>query len=107
LDYNCHIPVGETRGFADIGLGGGPDSVPRPFTSKTFLRCHMPFIVEAFIDDCKLTATAKTAKKAFAEAIDWHVAKQLSSVTINDGVRCYSIAEFSETMALVEISNTL
>lgn len=66
----------------------------------------MPFIVEAYIDDCKLTATAKTARKAFAEAIDWHIVKQLSGVSINDGVKSYSIAEFSEAMALQEIANT-
>jgi hypothetical protein len=59
----------------------------------------MPYFVEAYADDCKLTATAKTAKKAFAEAIDWHVAKRLVGVIISDGSRSYSIAEFASAMA--------
>ena len=71
------------------------------------LRCPMPYLVEGYADDCKLTATAKTAKKAFAEAIDWQVAKQFSAVCIRDGDRRYSIAEFSEVMALLEIASTV
>ena len=49
----------------------------------------MPFIVEGYIDDFRLEATARTAKKAFAEAIEWHVAKQFSAVSIKDGSRSY------------------
>jgi hypothetical protein len=64
----------------------------------------MPFFVEAFLDDCKLTSTGKTAQEAFAEAIDWHVAKQFSGVSISDGSRSYSIAQFSEVMALREMA---
>ncbi len=67
----------------------------------------MPYFVEGYIDDCKLTATALTAKKAFAEAIKWHVARQLSAVCIRDGSRSYSIPEFSEAMALQEIADTI
>ncbi|HEY9453466.1 MAG TPA: hypothetical protein VIR82_12385 [Bradyrhizobium sp.] len=67
----------------------------------------MPFFVEAYIDDHKLTVIAETAKKAFAEAIDWHVAKQLAGVSISDGIRSYSIAEFSSAMALMEIASTI
>lgn len=64
----------------------------------------MPFFVEAYLDDCKLTSMGKSAEKAYAEAIDWHVAKQFSGVSISDGSRCYTIAEFSEVMALREIT---
>jgi len=66
----------------------------------------MPYFIEGWIDDCKLTATARTAKQAFAEAIDWHVAKQFSAVSIRDGSRTYSIPEFSELMALQQIADT-
>ena len=66
----------------------------------------MPYFVEGYIDDCKLTATALTAKKAFAEAIEWHIVRQFSAVCICDGSRSYSIPEFSEAMALQEIADT-
>ena len=66
----------------------------------------MPYFVEGYIDDCKLTATARTAKKAFAEAIEWQLARKLSAVCIRDGSRSYSIPEFSEAMALQEIADT-
>ena len=102
------IPLGDgrprCRGFAetapvvtDLGTGA-------VFTS--YICTAMPFILEAYIDDCKLTATAQTAKMAFAEAIEWHVAMQLAGVTIGDGIRSYSIAEFAEVMALREIADT-
>jgi len=67
----------------------------------------MPYFVEGYIDDCKLTATARTAKKAFAEAIEWHIARYLSAVCISDGNRSYSIPEFAEAMALQEIADTI
>ena len=67
----------------------------------------MPYLVEGYIDDCKLIATAQTAKKAFAEAIEWHLARRLSAVCIRDGSRSYSIPEFSEAMALQEIADTI
>jgi hypothetical protein len=67
----------------------------------------MPFTLEGYIDDFRLEVTTRTAKKAFAEAIEWHVAKQFSAVSISDGSRCYSIAEFAEAMALEEIADTL
>jgi hypothetical protein len=67
----------------------------------------MPFFVEAYLDDCKLTSTGKTAEKAFAEAIDWHVAKQFSGVSISDGSRSYSIAEFSEVLAFRGIAEAV
>jgi hypothetical protein len=67
----------------------------------------MPYFLEGYIDDCKLTATARTAKKAFAEAIEWHIVRKLSAVCIRDGSRIYSIPEFSEAMALQEIADTI
>ena len=67
----------------------------------------MPFIVEGWIDDFRLEARARTAKKAFEEAVEWHVAKQLSAVIIKDGSRSYSIPEFALAMALQEIAGTI
>ena len=61
----------------------------------------------SYIDDCKLTATARTARKAFAEAIEWHIVRQFIGVCICDGGRNYSIADFSEAMALQEIADTM
>jgi hypothetical protein len=66
----------------------------------------MPFFVQGFADDCKLTAATDTAKKAFAEAIEWHVVRGLNGVTISDRVKSYSIAEFAAAMALDEIDTT-
>jgi hypothetical protein len=64
------------------------------------------FHVHAYVDDHWLEATAKTAKAAFAKAIDWRVVGRLTDVSINDGTRNYSIAEFASVMALAEIANT-
>ena len=68
---------------------------------------RMPYFVEAFIGDCKLTATAGTARKAFAEAIEWHIVRQFVGVSICHGGRKYSIAEFADAMALQEIADTM
>jgi hypothetical protein len=67
----------------------------------------MPYFVEAYADDCRVTATAWTAKEAFAEAIDWRIVKRLSAVSIRDGSRSYSIAEFASAMAQQEITDTI
>ena len=67
---------------------------------------HMPFHVHAYVDDHLLEATARTAKAAFAKAIEWDVVGRLKDVSINDGTRSYSIAEFASVMALAEIANT-
>jgi hypothetical protein len=67
----------------------------------------MTYLIEGWIDDFRLEARAKTAKKAFAEAIEWHVAKQLSAVSIKDGSRSYSIEEFASAMAQQEIADTI
>jgi hypothetical protein len=59
----------------------------------------MSFSVKAFIDDHVITATAKTAKEAFAKAVEWHVVHKFADVFISDGDRSYSIAEFSSVIA--------
>jgi hypothetical protein len=66
-----------------------------------------PFFVQAYVDDHTLTATAETAKVAFAKAIEWHVVGKLADVSISDGARSYSITEFSSAMALIEIAHTI
>ena len=67
----------------------------------------MPFVVKAHIDDLMLTANAETAKKAFAKAVEWHVAKGFRGVSISDGHKRFTIAEFSWKMASQEIANTV
>jgi hypothetical protein len=66
----------------------------------------MLFFVQGCADDCELTAATDTARKALAEAIDWHVVKKLKRVTISDGAKRYSISEFAWAMALKEISRS-
>lgn len=67
----------------------------------------MPFFVQGFLDDHILTAATDTPKKAFAAAVEWHVVRGFHGVSINDGMRSYSIAEFSEAMALRENAETI
>ena len=67
----------------------------------------IPFLVQAYVDDHTLSATAETAKVAFAKAIEWHVVERLAGVSISDGTRSYSIVEFSSVMALIEIASTI
>ena len=67
----------------------------------------MPFLVKAYVDGHSLTAIAEAAKDAFAKAIEWHVARTLTDVSISDGSRSYSLVEFSSVMALVEIADTI
>jgi hypothetical protein len=67
----------------------------------------VPFIVKAYVDGRALTTTAETAKDAFAKAIEWHVVGKLTNVSICDGTRSCSIAEFASVMALVEIAGTI
>ena len=59
----------------------------------------MPFVVKAHVDDLMLTANAGTAKEAFAKAVEWHVAKGFRGVSISDGRKRFTVAEFSWTMA--------
>jgi hypothetical protein len=67
----------------------------------------MPFVVKVYIDDGMLTANAETAKEAFAKAVEWHVAQRLVDVSISDGIRSFTIAEFASAMASLDIANTV
>ena len=66
----------------------------------------MPYFVEAYADDCKVSVPAWTAKEAFAVAVEWRIVKRLSAVSICHGSMSYSIAEFAQAMALQEIADT-
>ena len=67
----------------------------------------MPFSVRGFYNNNPLTLTCETAKEAFTKAIEWHIVEKLSDVSISQGAKSYTIAEFSWAMALNEISSTL
>jgi hypothetical protein len=67
----------------------------------------VPFIVKAYVDGHAFTATMETAKDAFAKAIEWNVVGKLTNVSISDGTRSCSIAEFASVMALAEIAGTI
>ena len=67
----------------------------------------MPFSVQAYIDDHSLSVTTETAKDAFAKAVEWHIAKRLSNVTISDGNKRYTVSEFASVMALQQIADTV
>jgi hypothetical protein len=66
----------------------------------------MIFRVHAHVDYHMFEATAKTARDAFAKAIEWHVVGRLTDISISAGTRSYSIAEFASVMALAEIAKT-
>jgi hypothetical protein len=51
--------------------------------------------------------TTETAKEAFAKAVEWHVVEGFTNVSISDGVKDFTIAEFSWVMALLEIASTV
>lgn len=59
---------------------------------------YMLFSVKGYVDDHAVTVTTETAKEAFAKAIEWHIVGQLSDVSISDGIKSYSIAEFSSVI---------
>ena len=67
---------------------------------------QMPFSVNAYIEDHTLTVTTETAKEAFAKAVEWHVAERFTDISISDGIKSFTIAEFSSAMALAEIAYT-
>ncbi|MEH2611803.1 hypothetical protein [Bradyrhizobium sp. AZCC 1693] len=67
----------------------------------------MPFMVRGFYNNNPLTLTSGTAKEAFAKAIEWHVVEKFSNISISDGIKNYTIAEFSLVMALKDIANTI
>lgn len=49
----------------------------------------------------------ETAKEAFAEAVEWQGDERFTGVTISDGSKSFTIAEFASEMALTEIANTI
>jgi hypothetical protein len=59
----------------------------------------MPFSVNAYVDDHTLSVSAETAKEAFAKAVEWHVVNKFPDVSISDGIKSYSIAEFSSVLS--------
>jgi len=59
----------------------------------------MPFSVKSYVDDHVLTVTTETAQEAFAKAVEWHVAERLTDISISDGIKSYSIDEFSLVIA--------
>jgi hypothetical protein len=61
--------------------------------------CKRRFPSRLYDDDHALTVTTETAKEAFAKAVEWHVVQKLTDVTISDGSKTYSIAEFSSAIA--------
>ena len=65
----------------------------------------MPFLVQGCIDDHTLAVTTATAKEALAKAVEWHVTE--ADVSIYDGVKTYSIEQYSLVMALQGIANTV
>ncbi len=67
----------------------------------------MPFLVQATADDHTLAVTTETATEAFAKAIEWQVVERFTNISINDGTKSYTVAEFSSVMALKQIANTV
>ena len=65
----------------------------------------MPFVVKAHVDNLALTVNANTAKEAFAKAVEWHVVNGFGSVSISNGHKRFTVAEFSWTMASQEIAS--
>ena len=68
---------------------------------------HLPFSVTGYRADHPLTVAAETAKEAFAKAVEWHVVKGFTNISISDGIKSYSINAFASVMALQEIANTV
>jgi hypothetical protein len=67
----------------------------------------MPFMVRGFYNSSPLTLTSETAKEAFAKAIEWHLVERFTNVSISDGIKDYTIAEFASLMALRNIAKTV
>ena len=67
----------------------------------------MPFSVKGYYADHPLTVTKESARAAFSKAVEWHVVERFTNVSISDGKKSYSSAEFSLVMALQEIARTV
>jgi 3-oxoacyl-(acyl-carrier-protein) synthase len=62
--------------------------------------------VQGNIDDHAMAVMCATAKEAFAKAVEWQVV-QFADVSISDGVKRYTVAEFASFMALKELADTI
>ena len=58
----------------------------------------MSFVVKAYVDDHVLSVTTETAKEAFAKAVEWQVVEKFTDISISDGTKSPSIAEFSSVL---------
>jgi hypothetical protein len=67
----------------------------------------MPFLVQAIVDDHRLAVAFEAAKEAFAKAVEWHVVRRFTDISINDGTKSYLIDEFASSMALLDIASTV
>jgi hypothetical protein len=67
----------------------------------------MPFFVQAWLNDHKLSVTTATAKEAFAKAVEWHETGRFRFISIGDSTSTYSIGAFAKAMALLEIAKTV
>lgn len=65
----------------------------------------MSFLVQGRLDDHALSATAATAKDAFAKAIEWQ--ERFTNVTISDCTKTYSIEAFAVAKGLLEIATAI
>lgn len=61
----------------------------------------MPFSVKAYMNDHAFTVSAETAQEAFAKAVEWHVVDRFADVTISDGIKSYSLEEFSSVIEYI------
>ena len=66
----------------------------------------MPFEVKGRVYGRLLKANADTAKEVFAIAVEWQVANCAWDLSISDGSRSFTVAEFAWAMASDEIANT-
>jgi hypothetical protein len=66
----------------------------------------MPFEVKAWVYGRLQTAYAASAKEAFALAVEWQVVNCAWGVSISDGCRRFTVAEFAWAMASEEIAAT-
>ena len=64
----------------------------------------MPFEVKAWVYGRLQTAYAASAKEAFALAVEWQVVNCAWGVSIGDGTRHFTVAEFAWAMASEEIA---
>jgi hypothetical protein len=66
----------------------------------------MPFEVKAYLYGRSQTAHTDSAKEAFALAVEWQVADCGWGISISDGSKRFTIAEFAWAMASEEIATT-